>query len=122
MAHKSKSVAPTAMGKMSKTGSLAPINTKAGLVAPPEGEEKLSAEEIKKIQESVAYLKKTELTDKTVRVDNASCWEYLHFTWISDIIDKANKGEKITIEDLGGMTVDQTLKHRTKLLEDVYEA
>jgi hypothetical protein len=33
MDHKSKSVAPAAMGKMSKTGSLAPIKTKGGLLA-----------------------------------------------------------------------------------------
>lgn len=49
MDQKSKSVAPTSMGKMSKTGSLAPIDIKAGLLSPSEGEEKLSAEELKKI-------------------------------------------------------------------------
>jgi hypothetical protein len=42
MEHKSKSVAPTSMGKMSKTGSLAPITTKAGLEAAPDAEVKLS--------------------------------------------------------------------------------
>ena len=63
----------------------------------------------------------TGYTEKEARNEKASWFEWLEYTWAHDILYRAQKGESIKLKDLGGITKENGLKHRSKLLEDIYD-
>lgn len=121
---KSKSIQPN-LGGMKKEGSvnLGVPSKKLDIVAEEiEEEEKLSPEELTKIKQSLSLMNQKRLTEKEDRIAKSSWWEWLNYTWAHDLLYRAQEGKSIKLEHLGGIKEEQSLKHRTKLLEDIYHA
>jgi hypothetical protein len=56
------------------------------------------------------------------RYHNASWWDWLNYTWTQDIFDVAMEGKPITLEQLGGINNDESLRERSKRLGEAYDS
>jgi hypothetical protein len=76
--------------------------------------EALTKEQLAKVKSTLKAEEKVVLTTKKSRTDDISCWDYLEFNFVKDLLEKGQSGKSIKLEDLGGIHDDQTLAHRTK--------
>ena len=72
-----------------------------------------------KLNKTNGHEEKPNVTDKPCLLGQASFYQKVFFGWCLPIINKA-RSEKLSFEDLGGLTKEDVVEVKVKKVEDAY--